>query len=449
MIESSFGSETNRCKRKRLFRKYAPFLLFPLAIVSFLVGCQIQNSVDNTPGSVTVAAPQSTPTGQAMLSSAPTDTPPANNKLIVWLPPQFDPQSDTAAGHLLQAQLDSFQKDHPEWSVEVRLKAVSGRGGLLDALSTTSMAAPDALPTLIVLQDQDMQAAVLKGLLSPLNDPQLDQTAQDLLPYATQLGQLQGITYGYPLAGDALTLVYHPAQTPYPPSTWQELSTQRMPIFFPAADPQALTLLALYQTAGGNLLDPQNTPIHFEPSALEKTFAILNNGISSGAFPIWLSQFTGFDAAWNSYKQQPSGYAIAWASQYLQDKPGNSAMTALPQINAKRVTLAQGWVWCIPEMGTQSQEAAILLGGYLTDTDFVNQYDQLTGYLPVYSSGLDSIQDLNTNQTVKTITSTAQILPTGSTIDAIGPIFSDAAVQMIKQQVFYEQEVQRLLNQKK
>lgn len=446
MTESGFGSETNRCKRKRAIRKYSPFLLFPLIIVSFLVGCQIQNSVDEIVATPTFDNPHTTST---VTSAAPTATVPVENKLVIWLPPQFDPQSGNATGALIQGRLDAFEKDHPQWSVEVRLKATSGRGGLLDALSTTSMAAPNALPALIVLQYQDMESAVLKGLLLPLRDQNLVPAMQNLLPYAAQMSQLQGETYGFPLAGDALALVYHPTQTPYPPTTWQELSTQRLPIVFPAGDPEALVVANIYQTAGGNLLDFQNVPASLEAIPLEKSFAILNNGVQSGAFPIWLSQLSNFTDSWNAYKQQPSGYAIVWASQYLQDKPANSALVPLPAINSKQFSLAQGWVWCIPEMSPQSQEAAAILAGYLSDPTFTDELDQLAGYLPVYSSGLASIQDLGLNQTIKKITSSAQIIPTGSTIDSISPIFEDSTIQIIKQQIFYEQEVQQALSHSK
>jgi len=234
---------------------------------------------------------------------------------------------------------------------------------------------------------------------------------------------IQGKSYGIPFAGDALVLVYHPLQTPYPPSTWQELSSQSLPVIFPAADPDATVVTAIYLTAGGSLLDPSQQPI-LESAALQKTFVILNNGTQSGAFPIWSAQYSTFADSWKAYQSQTSGYAVVWHHSILPIRPPAVISPPCPRSISTQVTLAQGWVWCIPEMTSQSQTNAVMLAEYLSETGFVNELDQLAGYLPVHKSGLDTIKNPRLSQTISAISASAQILPAGSTINSISPHFA-------------------------
>ena len=437
MTESFFPS-----MQKKFYGKQPCLILLILVLLMFfLASCQAQNPTSASTQSIPQAA-SSTPVNT---SSTPTAVSPEANTLVIWLPPQFDPETNTPAAVLIQSRLNSFQKKYPQWTVVVRLKAVDGRGGLLDSLANTSMAAPEALPALVALQSQDLESAALKGLLLPLDEKIESSAGNDRLPYAAQMGMVQGKNFGIPLAGDALVLVYHPLQSPYPPSSWQELSSQRKPVIFPAADPDSIVVTTIYQAAGGNLLNQNNPPV-LEAAPLQKSFAILNNGTQSGAFPIWISQYSTFTDAWNAYAHQTSAYAIVWSSQYLHDQPVGSEMTTLPAFNSKQITLARGWVWCIPAMNKQPQDAVTYLLEYFSDPDFINDLDQAAGFLPVNTSGLDAITDAQLNQTITKITSSAQLLPTSSTINTISPILENSTIQIIKKQAYYQQAVDQALN---
>jgi multiple sugar transport system substrate-binding protein len=447
MTFSSISTDQNKNFKRRLKGKFYPFLLLTVILVSQLVGCQIERTVDSIVASPTPTTMNLTAETQTRVASdtLPAVTATESNTLVIWLPPQFDPQSASPLGVLIQNRLAAFQKDHPEWTIEVRLKTVAGKGGLLDSLNNTSLAAPGALPTLIALPYSDLQTAALNGLLVPLDNQMPGMTNNDFFAYAADLGTVQGKYYGIPLAGDALAMVYHPLQSPYPPSTWQELSIQHLPVIFPAADPNALVVTTIYQDAGGNLMSQNDSPV-IENDPLQRTFEILNNGTQSGAFPDWIAQFSTFDMAWKAYNQQTTGYAIIWASQYLTNPPADSELTNLPAINSQQKTLATGWVWCIPLNAPQSEETAILLAKYFSDADFVNQLDQLAGYLPVYTSGLDSISNPKLKQAITNITASALILPSSSTINIINPVLANSTTQIIKKQIYYEQAVGQVLN---
>ena len=80
---------------------------------------------EETPGTASTPQPE---------TPSETETPPQLPEVItlhLWLPPEFDPNDGTLAGNLLKARLEEFTAQNPGVSIEVRLKAVQGAGGLL------------------------------------------------------------------------------------------------------------------------------------------------------------------------------------------------------------------------------------------------------------------------------------------------------------------------------
>jgi ABC-type glycerol-3-phosphate transport system substrate-binding protein len=456
MMTKQVKPETDQSPIKQNRHRFLFLLVLPLLAFTLLTGCQLQDqfnaAMNRLAATQSVAGPTLSATEPAateatvVATADQTATAVANSTLVLWVPPQFDPNSETPTGQLFNQRLQQFQASFPEYTVEVRLKSENGRGGLLDSLSNASLAAPATLPSLILLQYRDLESASLKGLIAPLGQDTLDNIGQQWLPYASQLSEIQHNLFGVPFAGDALTLVYRPAQTPYPPSTWQELSTQNLPIIFPAADPDMLVVINIYQTASGTLTDENGEP-HLDIDPLLKTFSYFYNGAQSGAFPIWDSQLTDFSSSWSLYQQQSSGYAILWASQYLQAQLPGIEITSLPEINDQKITYSQGWLWAIPQGGSQSLEGARHLLDYLSEPEFVDQLDQTAGYLPVYQSGLNTILDPDLKATISDLLNSSQPLPAGSTINSISPIMESSIQQIIKQQIDYVQAANTAANQ--
>jgi hypothetical protein len=108
---------------------------------------------------------------------------------LAALPPSFDPDSGDYGS--CQKRLDEFTQQHPGIELEVRVKALSGTGGLLDSLVTTSAAAPQAMPDLVALSREDLESAALKGLLHTYTGPTDIQDGPDWYDYARQLAQIQ------------------------------------------------------------------------------------------------------------------------------------------------------------------------------------------------------------------------------------------------------------------
>jgi maltose-binding protein MalE len=153
--------------------------------------------------------------------------------------------------------------------VEVRVKALSGTGGLLDSLVTTSAAAPQAMPDVVALSRVDLEAAALKGLLHTYSGPTDIQDGPDWYDYARQLAQIQNSVYGLPFAGDVGLLVYRPESIPVPPTDWSALLQNQAPFIFAAGDSDSIFTLTLYQARTGAIQDSQGQP-YLEAAQLEE-----------------------------------------------------------------------------------------------------------------------------------------------------------------------------------
>lgn len=332
--------------------------------------------------------------------------------LQVWLPPEFDPAGDSPAAQLLAARLDEFAERRPGVQVEVRVKAADGLGGLLDSLTTTSAAAPSAMPDLVALPRPVLEVAALKGLLHPFDGLSRAIDDPDWYEYARQLARLQNSTFGLPFAGDALNLVYRPDALSTPPTDLGVLLGQEAPLAFPAADPDALFTLAQYLSAGGSVLDEQGRP-HLDREPLERVLALYEGEAGGEDFQIFLTQLANDQAAWDAFLEGSSPMVVTWTSRYLQELPGGARAALLPTLNSSPFTLARGWVWSLAGVDESRQVLAAQLAEFLTEGSFLSEWTTAAGYLPPRPSALkDASLEEPVLDPTPTITATSEISPT-------------------------------------
>lgn len=408
-----------------------------LVVGLLLVGCGVNWNdwlAIQTPTPTLLPASQTitpVPTPQATRNITPTPSGPQT--LVVWVPPQFDPASGTPAGDRLRARLAAFESENPGFKVVVRVKAISGTGGLLEGLSAASAAAPAALPALVALPRSDLETAALKGLIYPLDGLTRIVDDPDWYSYARQLALIQGSAFGLPFAGDGLLLLYRPAKLPKPPADWPALLQSGLPISFPAADSQSLMTLLLYLSAGGQIKDSQGRPtIQVEP--LVKVLKLYSEGLTSGVFPTWLAQYQTDGQAWQAYREQRTQLLVTWSSRYLTDLPADTAAMPIPSLGSQSLTLATGWLWSISEPLPERRTAAVRLAEYLVNSDFLSQWSASAGYLPTRPSALTAWSNQGLRGLLSPIVLTAQVRPSNDLLLSLGAVLQEATLQIVKQQ---------------
>jgi ABC-type glycerol-3-phosphate transport system substrate-binding protein len=352
--------------------------------------------------------------------------------LRIWLPPQFDPASGSPAAELLGARLAEFTKRRG-LPIEVRIKALSGAGGMLESLSTANAAAPLALPDLVLLPRPLLEAAALKGLLYSVDGLVQPLDSGDWFEYAIELAHLQNSTYGLPFAGDALILIYRPAEIATPPRDWASLLSLTEPLIFPAGDEQALFTLAQYLASDAPIQDDEGRPM-LEIEALRRVLTFFQEAERANVLPFWLTQYTTYEQAWQAYQDGSADMLIGWTSQYLSELPVDSSAMAMPTPDGKAFTLANGWVWALSNLPAKRYAASVELAEYLTDGEFLAQWTAAAGYLPPRQSALDGWSDATLKLLAARTVRSAQVMPRNDLLSVLSPALQQATIEVLKEQ---------------
>jgi multiple sugar transport system substrate-binding protein len=402
-------------------------LLFTLVGCSGVFPSAGGQGVNQTPSALPTSAPMPATTQLPQ----DTATPAGPVTLVVWVPPQFDPASGTSAGNLLKARLAEFTTRRPGVQVEVRVKAASGVGGLLDTLTTASAVAPRALPDLVALPRSVLETAALKGLLHPFDGLTTAMEDLDWYEYARQLAHLQNSTFGLPFAGDAMALAYHPSANSSPPSNWSAALKSTGPLAFAAADPQALLTLTLYQAAGGPVQDDQGRPI-LDAKVLAEVLTFYQEAAKNGLLPEWTAQLQTDDQVWESLKQKRANQAATWASHYLTEPMTDTTQAPLPTQSGTPFTLATGWMWALASPQPERQELSAQLAEFLTDRDFLTRWTEAAGVLPVRPSSLQTSPGSVSKLLQSRILLSARSFPPADIMSSLGPVLQQATLQVLK-----------------
>lgn len=388
-------------------------------------------------GEVGIATPaaMSTSTAGSSTPEGPQDQP-SNVNLKIWVPPQFDPAAATPAGELLKARLEEFQAAHSHVRIEVRLKAVTGPGGLLDVLTTASAAAPLAVPDLVALPQFLLESTALDGLIYPYDGLTTAMEDHEWYGYARELGQVQTSTFGLPFAGDALMVAYRPLLVETPPHNWESTLAISGTLAFPAADPQGLFTLIQYLAAGGAVQDEQGHVI-LEEKPLVDVLSFYQTAERAGVMPFWLTQFENFDQVWESFGGRQTSIAASWLSSYLnryEDLSIHPQIAVLPTPSGKAYTLATGWVWAIASSGPDRRELSAQLAEFLLEDSFLGKWTFAAGYLPPHRGALGDWQDADLRALLDQVQSSAHLFPPTEVLDRLGPLLEQATVDVLKEQ---------------
>lgn len=356
--------------------------------------------------------------------------------LKVWLPPQFAP-NESQAGAILQERLRTFDERHPEVQIEVRLKALEGPGGLLESLATASVVAPLALPDLVAMPRPLLETAALKGLVYPLDDMTSGMNSSDWFGYAHSLSVLQSSIFGLPFAGDALLIVYRPEQEVVLTAGWEALLTEGNILAFPASDPQALFTLLLYQAVGGKVIDEQGRPF-LDETLLVQVLAFFQRAAQAGVMPFWLSQYESFAQTWMGFQDRQATMVVSWASTFFQQRAiyGEALMAGLVPVpeGAPSFTLAEGWVWASASPQPERRKMSMQVAEYLLNKEFLAQWTQVAGLIPVSREVLQLWSDASARQLAGQLAVSAVLYPSADILSSLGPALRQATLDVIKQE---------------
>lgn len=399
-----------------------------LILLILLAGCAISpvQGPDSTP------EPSSTPTNIVPPTPESTQAGPSITVLRLWVPPEFDPASETPGGDLLQERLDQYTAQRPDLRIETRVKASSGSGGLLDSLSSANAAAPLVVPDLVLLPRSSLEIAALKGLLFPYDGLTEPLDDGDWYPYALELGQIQSSTFGLPFAGNALVSLYRPSEIESPATDWASALEAGQPIAFPAAEEEAHFPLAEYLSTGAAVQDAEGRPF-LDSAALIDVLSFFQESETAGVMPFWLTQYTNDEQSWEAYTENRVNTTVTWINRYLSTLPGDTAAAEIITQDGTPLTLATGWLWALSNPQTERHALSVDLAEYLTDDEFLSVWSETAGVLPTRAAALEGWSNIALRNLVSSVVESARVIPPNEVMAAVGPALSQATVDILKQ----------------
>ena len=369
-------------------RSQTPFRAICLAVVLLLAvtGCDFL-----------APAPTSTPTPLPPIptlespTATPTPTPPQPMivTLKLWVPEELNPYSDGPGADELVEHLTSFNRDHTDLQVEVAVKKVHGRGGILDYLRTAREAAPSVLPDLVIVGTADLEGLANAGHIHPL-DSLLPAEGVGFFPYAVAMGTVNDQTVGYVLGADMQHLVYRPAEFEEPPIAWSRVITPPVSFIFPTGEGDGYvndSTLIQYMAAGGRVADLEGQP-SLDEQVLVEAFTFYSSCIGTGAISPAVALATEHvDHSLQRFMEGQGDIAVVQGTSYwrqtLGDESVETAIASIPTRDGYPFTIARnGWALALVTGDTGRQAQAMTLFNWLVAPERNAQWTRAAGYLP-------------------------------------------------------------------
>ena len=367
-------------------------ILFLIIFNFFLSGCDVFNfDLDffsgNSSNIQDVESDQPDMVATVEQTAAPTRIPIEDDVISIWMQPDFDPDSNNRAAEQLKIHLENYLDENSGVKIDYRLKGADGANSILQTLSITADAAPDALPTVVLLSRKDMEEAASLGLIRPIDFFADVFENNDWYPFAVEMGIYKNEMYGLPFASDVMVMATKNgiSKINYVPLTSQPI--QFGEIGFAAGNPKSLLPYLWYQSAGGKFLT-ESGPIKLEEEALFTLFTTIIENRNAGNFNFSLTQYTSQDDLWEAYTDGDLESVIIWSSKLLANS-NESAMTFIPSIGNAPYTYADGWVWCLVQKDTSDMDRNIDFMQYIVSPEFLQEWTPETNYVPVRRSTTD------------------------------------------------------------
>jgi multiple sugar transport system substrate-binding protein len=353
-----------------------------------------------TPTTATPAMTSPAPSPQVTSPAvSPIPTQPMTTTLVLWTTEDYAPSADTPGGEVLAQQLAAFEATHPDVTIDVVLKKPYGKGGILDFLMTSSVAAPSILPDIVVIDTLELGTAARAGLVLPLDKLISDELKEDLFPFAVQAGQVGGQLVGLQFESEVEHLAYNLAKVETPPLTWTEVLTPNATYVFPAAGKDGMVnnaFLIQYYGAGGQLFDEMGQP-SLDQATLAKVLGFYRDGAAMGVILPEVLEYKSTADCWPVYLSAEVALSNVDSARYLADRDIllSTGFAPIPTRAGETVTISQGWALAMVTQNPDRQILAASLLEWLLSPVNNAVWNQAAGHLPTRRSAFEHLDQAN------------------------------------------------------
>jgi len=365
---------------------------------------------------------------QVVEEQTPTPAPPPE-KLILWLPPELDPNAGTSAAAILKARLEEFASQN-SIEIEVRIKAVSGSGGLLDALRTTHAAAPASSPDVVALSRDHLLRAVQDGVIYTQDGLTTMISDLDWYNFGKDASVIQGEVMAVPFKGVPMGLVYQSFSQLIPSNEWVDTKLNYGKFGFAADDPRGTFLLMLYLSLGGQVQNEQGETI-LQEAPLTEALQTLKDGLNTLHFSELSVPMQNSEQVWDAFSIQSFSTAFLPVNVVLQGRE-TTPDAPDPAFTSPDITLTDAWVWALGSQEPQRQELALALISHLSETQFLAEWSEALKEIPARPSALGSWEETALKPALEKMSSGAVLYPTEEVMNNLGPILRNATLLILR-----------------
>ncbi|MEA4813114.1 MAG: extracellular solute-binding protein [Anaerolineaceae bacterium] len=426
--------------RTRFKDKAKAALFLGLALALLLSACSaLQESGIHLPWDVKpTSADISTATIEATAVQPAADTqqtatatpPNLQPSLTIWFPTGLDPKTDSKAAKLMLEKLENFATEKG-LQLQTRPKAAKGSGGLLDSLAAAYNAAPDAMPDLLILDQDDLFLAASKGYIMPLPMEGFLRDDKDWFEAARSMTNFEGKPYGAPISLDPYVLGMTGVSVVDNNGGWPAIRTSLGKVGFAADDPRGLFFMNMYMAEGGNVQDALQHPV-LDVDPLSRTMIYLHQAYMDRHISMISLQAQTEAQILDALLNGNTDIGFIKLSQLLQSNQEKTNGKTL-RLSLPGKTLAQGWFWAISTANPEKMKMMQALLLTLSEPSFMGTYTKGLGLLPARPSALKEWKDLTTEVPWTRIGELSMPIPSESIINRLGPILRKATLDDLRE----------------
>jgi hypothetical protein len=358
----------------------------------------------------------------------PTPAPPPE-KLILWLPPGLDPNGETESAAILKARLDEFAYLN-SIEIDVRIKAVSGGGGLLDALRTTHAAAPASSPDVVALSREHLLRAVQDEVVFASEGLNTMMSDLDWYNFGRDAGLVQGEVRAVPFKGVPMGLVYQSVSQLIPSNEWADTKLNYGYFGFAGDDPRGTFLLLLYLSLGGQVQNEQGLTV-LQEAPLTAALQILKDGLNTRHFSDLVVTMQNSEQVWEEFSMRRVDTAFLPVDVVMRGME-TSPEAPDPAFTSPSMTLTDAWVWALGSEEPQRQELALALIAHLSETQFLAEWSEALKALPARPTALGAWEEISFKPALEKMASGAVLYPPDAVMNDLGPILRNATLLILQ-----------------
>jgi multiple sugar transport system substrate-binding protein len=285
--------------------------------------------------------------------------------LTVWTVEEISPTQTITRGQILSQEIAAFEAAEPNVRLEFLLKKPHGKGGILDYLQTTGAVVPELLPDLVIIDVEELGAAVQAGLIQPLDSLIPPELVQDLYPFARQAATFDGQLYGLQFQADLEHMAYNTARLSIPPGSWPGVLSSSGPYLFPAGGRAGLVndaFLTQYLAVRG---EPAAGSPFLDEAAITAVLQFYQDGVTRDIIPARVIEYHNADETWEEFVAGEAAMAHVTAHRFLLDR-GTALAAApapIPTIQGRGSPISHGWALALVTGDPGRQAAAV---GFMT-----------------------------------------------------------------------------------